>query len=124
MTQKPEGGKRFVSVQSEIEDRVFTVDLLRLSNGCFANVAEGANPRLGAITISIKSQQGVNSSTLIPDPRGRIFARTLGELITERTEGIAVISLYLRAEVDSEITKLLLAQVSKLLAEIDGKTAS
>src|SRR5579863_6181450 len=104
MTGKPEADKsRLFSSQSQIDGRIFTIDLLKFANGCFANVSEDAKPKIGAATISIRSQQGVNSSTLIPDARGSLFSRTLGELIAEKTQGIAIVSLHLREEIDSSI---------------------
>jgi len=106
---------RHVSSRSEIEGRVFTLDLLRFSNGSFANISEDPVARIGAISISIRTQQGVNSSTLIPDRRGSIFSGMIGELIAEKTKGIAVVSLYLREEVDPQIMKILLNEISKLL---------
>ncbi len=110
-------GSRHLSKTSEIDGRVFTLDLLRLGNGCFVNISEDPVPRLGAITITIKSAQGVNSSTLIPDRRGSIFSGMVGELIAEKTKGIAVVSLYLREEIDSPIMKSLLSSISNSLEE-------
>ena len=118
-----EGGKRLFSKTSEIEGRIFTIDLFRLSNGCFANVSEDPTPRLGAITISIRSEQGVSSSTLIPDRRGSIFSGMIGELIAGKTHGIAVVSLYLREEIDSAIMKTLLSVISRLLDETDAEAS-
>jgi hypothetical protein len=109
--------ERHVSSKLEFEGRVFTLDLLRFSNGSFANISEDPVARIGAISISIKAQQGVNSSTLIPDRRGSIFSSMIGELIAEKTKGIAVVSLYLREEVDPQIMKILLSEISKLLAQ-------
>jgi hypothetical protein len=110
-----ESSKRLFSKTAEIEGRIFTIDLFKLSNGCFANVSEDPVPRLGAITISIRSDQGLSSSTLIPDRRGSIFSGMLGEMIAQKTHGIGVVSLYLREELDSAIMKILLSEVGKLL---------
>jgi hypothetical protein len=110
-----DSSQRHVSSKFEIEGRVFTLDLLRFSNGAFANISEDPVARIGAISISIKTQQGVNSSTLIPDRRGSIFSGMIGELIAEKSEGIAVVSLYLREEVDSQIMKTLLNEIGKLV---------
>lgn len=69
------------------------------------------------IALSIKSEQGLNSSTLIPDRRGGIFSQMVGEMVSEKTGGIAVISLYLREEIDSAVMKSLINEVGKLLNE-------
>jgi hypothetical protein len=115
MPEEDSETRRLFSKTTEIEGRIFSIDLLKLSNGCFANVSEDRVPKLGAITISIRSDQGVSSSTLIPDRRGSIFSGMLGEMIASKMHGIAVISLYLREEIDSTIMKILLREVGKLL---------
>lgn len=111
---------RLSSKKIEIEGRIFLLDLLRLHNGCFVNISEDRVSRLGAITISIKTKQrSVNSSTLIPERRGSIFSSMVGELIAEKTEGIGVVSLYLREEIEPSIMKPLLSRLSDMLSEID-----
>jgi hypothetical protein len=106
---------RLSSKKIEVDGRIFCIDMLKLVNGCFTNISEDPEPRLGAISIAIKTQQGLNSSTLIPDRRGSIFGGMIGEMVAQRTQGIAVTSLHLREEVDSSIMKILLSEVGKLL---------
>jgi len=105
---------RLRSKQCDISGRVFAIDLLMMSNGCFVSLSEDANSKMGAITLSVRSDRGVGSSTLIPDRRGSIFASMLGEMLAEKTKGIAVTSLYLREELDPDSMKTLLNEVRKL----------
>ena len=70
---------------------------------------------MGAITVSIKSGERSTSSSLIPESKGSIFAGMIGELLADKLHGIAVVSLYLREELDTDSMKTLINEVRKLL---------
>ena len=106
---------RLVGKKLDANGRVFNVELLKFSNGIFATISEDPEPRLGTITLSLKTHERVSSSNLIPDRRGSIFSGMVGELIVEKTQGISIVSLYLREEIDATITKMLLSTISELL---------
>ncbi len=110
---------RFYSSQCRIGNRTFNVEILRFSNGGFVDISEGQDARIGAISVCVKTNQGVTSTNLVPDRRGGIFAQMVGELVAERTSGMAVVSLYLKEEIDPSITKTLLSEVRTLSAKKD-----
>lgn len=95
--------------------RIFEVELLLLSNGCFSSITEDKTPKMGAITVAVRSGEGSRSSALIPEIKGGIFAGTVGEMLAEKLRGIAVVSLYLREELDTIAMKTLINEVRKLL---------
>ncbi len=70
---------------------------------------------MGAITVAVKTGERSTSSRLIPESKGAIFAGTVGEMLAEKLGGIAVVSLYLREELDSASMKTLINEVRKLL---------
>jgi hypothetical protein len=70
---------------------------------------------MGAITVSIKTGERATSSSLIPESKGSIFAGMIGELLADKLHGIAVVSLYLREELDTDSMKTLINEVRKLL---------
>ncbi len=107
--------ERVASIQTEIQGRIFVVEILRLANGCFASISENPEPKIGLITLSISNKNRVQSSNLLPERRGGIFSGMVGEILAHKTKGIAVVSLYLREEVDHEIMKTLLNEIDKLL---------
>ncbi len=109
-----ETSERVKSKQCNILGREFVIELLLLSNGCFVSISESPKPRMGAITLTVRSERSASSSTLIPDRRGSIFAGMVGEMLAERTKGIAVTSMYLREELESDSMKTLLNEVRKL----------
>lgn len=107
--------KRLVSGKYEINGRVFVVDLLVFANGCFASISEDQNRKLGAVTVSVKAAQRSVSSSLIPESKGSIFAKMVGELLAEKLKGIALISLYIREEMGIETMKTLINEVRTLV---------
>jgi hypothetical protein len=110
------GKKRFHSIESNIGGRIFEVEILFLSNGCFASITEDKTARMGAITVAVRTGERSASSALIPESKGGIFAKMVGEMLSEKLRGIAVVSLYLREELDTVSMKTLINEVRKLLA--------
>jgi hypothetical protein len=107
--------KRLLSAESNVEGRIFEVEILIMSNGCFASITEDKMPRMGAITVGVKTGERFASSTLIPESKGAIFAGMVAELLAEKLRGIAVVSLYIREELDAPSMKTLINEVRKLL---------
>ena len=99
----------------EIRGRVFVTDLLVFSNGSFASISDDQNRMLGAITVSVITAERAVSSTFNPESKGCIFAKMVGELLAEKLKGIAVVSLYIREELDVDTMKTLINEVRKLL---------
>ncbi len=110
---------RFFSSKCAIGSRTFNIDFLKFSNGGIVDISEGKDSKIGAITVCIKGSQGVSSSSLLPDRRGGIFAEMVGELVAEKTSGIAIVSLYLKEDIDTNTTKTLLNEVTVLVNRKD-----
>jgi len=109
--------ERLFSQSYNVTGRVFVIELLRMHNGCFASISEDNAPRMGGISLTVKSERGASSSSLIPERKGSLFASMVGELLAEKLGGIAVISLYLREEIDADTMKTLINEVRKLVAK-------
>ncbi|MDG6906141.1 MAG: hypothetical protein JRN20_10195 [Nitrososphaerota archaeon] len=107
--------RKHLSSRCDIKGRVYTIDLLIFVNGCFANISEDQSGKMGAISVSIKTGERATSTSLIPESKGNIFARMVGELLADKLRGIAIISLYLREELDAESMKTLINEMRKLL---------
>jgi hypothetical protein len=108
--------KRLLATQCNIGGRVFEVEILLLSNGCFSSISEDKSPRMGAITVAVKTGERSTSSSVIPESKGGIFAGMVGEMLAEKLHGIAVVSLYIREELDATSMKTLINEIRKLLA--------
>jgi hypothetical protein len=107
--------KRLLAAECNVGGRIFAVELLILTNGVFSSISEDKSPRMGAITVAVRTGERSTSSSLIPESKGAIFAGMVGEMLAEKFRGIAVVSLYLREELDSASMKTLINEVRKLL---------
>ena len=114
--------RRLFSQSHNVRGRIFITEVLKMHNGCFASISEDSSPRLGGITLTIKSdKRSASTSSLIPERKGSLFAGMVGELLAEKLGGIAVVSLYLREEIDADTMKILINEVRKLVAkELDS----
>lgn len=108
-------GRKHLSSKCDIKGRIYAIDLLIFVNGCFANISEDQGGKMGAISVSIKTGERATSTSLIPESKGSIFARMIGELLADKLHGIAIISLYLREELDTDSMKTLINEIRKLL---------
>ena len=107
---------RLVAAKQDVKGRIFVMEILKLTNGCFASISEDQAPRMGTITVSVKKERrSVQSSQLIPDSRGAMLANMVGEILAEQLGGIVVISLYLREEIEAETMKTLISEVRRLV---------
>lgn len=109
------GKKRLFSTEANVGGRIFEIEILVLSNGCFASITEDRSPRMGAITVGVKTGERFASTSLIPESKGGIFAGMVGEILAEKMHGIAVVSLYVREELDTASMKTLINEVRRLL---------
>ena len=114
-SKKEPSKKKLLSSESNVGGRIFVIDILLMSNGCFASISEDLVGRIGAITVAVKTGERSSSSALIPESKGRIFAGTIGEMLAEKLKGIAVVSLYLREELDTSTMKTLINEVRNLV---------
>lgn len=109
---------RLTSTRCSIDGREFSIEVLRMSNGCIATVSEDPEPKIGAISVSISSdKRTIHSSSLIPDRRGGMLSGMIGDTLIGKFGGIALVSLYLKAEVNSETMKTLINEVGKLVQQ-------
>ena len=107
---------RLKSSRCNISGREFVIEMLMMTNGCFGSITEDRAPKIGAISISVKTEhKSVHSSSLIPDRRASLLGGMIGELLASKLGGIAVTSLYVREEIDAESMKTLINEVRKLL---------
>jgi len=113
--KEPEKGSRLLTSESNIGGRVFVIEILPMANGCFANISEDQVARIGAITVAVKTGERSSSSALIPESKGSIFAGMIGEMLADKLKGIAVVSLYLREELDTPTMKTLINEVRNLV---------
>jgi hypothetical protein len=98
-----------------ISGRNFRLRLIHFSNGCFMLVSEGAEERLGSLTLSLKIRDRIEHTSVIPEMRAMIFAPILADLVAKFSSGISVVSLYLEDALQQELAQDLLKLIRDFL---------
>jgi len=95
--------------------RDFTIQSLFFENGCFLIISEGS-PRIGAISASISSSGGkVNTAKVIPSKYDSIFITTISERVSSMINGICLVSLHNKSQLQLEDMKAIMAAVMDII---------
>src|SRR5574338_1020441 len=100
--------------------REFSVRVLFFQNGSMFAVSEGGD-RIGAISASIATKGGKpNTAKVIPSKHDPIFLSTISEKVSAMTNGICLVSLYTKAQLELEDMKAIMAAVMDIVGEDAG----
>jgi hypothetical protein len=111
-----EGGKKIRSGTG----REFSIQNLFFQNGCFLIIFEG-QPRIGAMTASISTSGGkVNTAKVIPSKYDSIFINTVSEKVSSMINGICVVSLHNKAQLQLEDMKAIMEVVMDIIGNRKG----
>jgi hypothetical protein len=95
--------------------REFTIQSLFFENGCFLIISEGL-PRIGAISASISTSGGkVNTAKVIPSRYDSIFITTVSEKVSSMINGICLVSLHNKTQLQLEDMKAIMAAVMDII---------
>ena len=98
-----------------MNEKKFSFQVLRASNGCFLIISEGEETKLGSMAFSVKVGDRANSISIIPSKFGDIYSRLFAEVTSMIVNGISVVSLYIKAPIDTQIFKKLLNEIKDIL---------
>ena len=98
--------------------------MTRFSNGSFVSLSEGEADRIGSLFLSVKTLEKIDSMTIIPGKYAGVFPTVLSQLIVRLTGGLALLSLYLSADIDEPIMRALIAEVKGVFASQVEKSSS
>jgi len=100
-----------------LNGRTFLASVKRFTNGCFVVISESSDMKLGALHLSIKVKDQINSSTIILPRFSATFLTMLSEMAANLTNGIALVSIHLTRELSPEDARELLSQIRSMLAK-------
>ena len=86
--------------------------MVRFGNGCFASVTEGES-RPGSLTVSLYNRTNTVTTQVIPSKYGSLFMRLAAERLAVRVDGVAILSVNMRADVSPGAAK-------EIMREMDG----
>jgi hypothetical protein len=90
--------------------REFLLNVHFFQNGCFVILTEG-QPRIGAVSIAISTSNKVSAAKVIPSKYDSIFLNTLAEKTSSMINGISLVSLHTRSQLELDDMKAIMEAV-------------
>ena len=106
----------------KVEERLFSVRIIRMFNGCFISISEGEQHRIGSLNVSLHGSMGVNTAKVIPSKYDSLFLNMVSERIAALISGICITSLYTIKALDLETMKTIMGIVTDAVSEQHGST--
>src|SRR5262245_1279059 len=101
MGNEHEVDKKIVSSSS---GRSFFLQTNFFQNGCFVIVSEGES-RIGAVSVAINTSNKVNVAKVIPSKYDSIFINTVAEKVSSMINGICLVSLHNKGQLQLDDMK-------------------
>src|SRR5919201_2076351 len=90
--------------------RGFFLCTIFFQNGCFIIITEG-EPRIGAVSMAISASNKVSSAKVIPSKYDSIFINTVAEKVSSMINGISLVSLHCKSQLQLDDMKAIMAEV-------------
>ena len=104
----------FLQKTINLESRTFSLQLIKFDNGYFVSVTEGSN-NLGSMVVSLATGPSPVSTTIIPSKSDSLFLKLTAERISTRMKGIAVVSAFIKKELDPDTAKTIMAEIMEMI---------
>lgn len=101
-------------VVSSSTGRNFSLRTIFFQNGCFIIIFEG-EPRIGAISAAISAGNKVNVAKVIPSKYDSIFINTVAEKVSSMINGICLVSLHNKDQLQLEDMKAIMGEVMNIV---------
>ena len=97
-----------------LEDRNFSLIVQTFDNGCFISLSED-NMKIGSLVVSLSNKSNSVTTTVIPSKSESLFIKLIAERISAKIDGIAIVSLFLKKEIEPNTAKALMSEIIKLI---------
>ena len=97
-------------IVSSSTGRDFFLCSIFFQNGCFIIITEG-EARIGAVSMAISASNKVSSAKVIPSRYDSIFINTVAEKLSSMINGISLVSLHSKSQLQLDDMKAIMAEV-------------
>jgi hypothetical protein len=111
MRHEPDADSKIVSSST---GRSFLLHATFFQNGCFFVINEGER-RIGAISVAINTSNKVNVAKVIPSRYDSIFINTVAEKVSSMINGICLVSLYSKSQLQLDDMKAIMGEVMNIV---------
>lgn len=101
-------------VVSSDNGRNFLLETSFFQNGCFIVVSEGER-RIGALSVAISTSNKANIAKVIPSKYDSIFINTVAEKVSSMINGICLVSLHSKTQLQLEDMKAIMGEVMTIV---------
>ena len=104
----------FLNKIVKLENRTFSLRTQKFENGFFISVSEDKD-KIGSMTISLATGPTPTTTTIIPSKNESLFLRLISERISTKMKGIALVSIFVKNELDPSTAKALMSEVMEMI---------
>ncbi|MFB5608799.1 MAG: proteasome assembly chaperone 4 [Nitrosarchaeum sp.] len=97
-----------------LETRSFSLKIVKFDNGYFVSVTEGTD-KLGSMVVSLSTGPTPITTTIIPSHSESLFLKLIAERISTRMKGIAVVSAFVKKELDPNTAKAIMTEIMDMI---------
>ena len=97
-----------------LESRHFFLQIQKFENGYFISVTEGAK-KIGSIVASLATGPIPITTTVIPTRTDSLFLKLVAERISTRMRGIALVSVFIQKELETDSAKALMSEIMEII---------
>ncbi len=105
---------RYSKVVIGIDNRNFTIQVLRFDNGSFVSITENQE-KIGGILASIGTDSIPVSYTVIPAKSESLFLKLISERLSSIIKGINIVSTFIPQELDRKTANTLIDRIKEIV---------
>ncbi len=104
----------YTTLVCDVDNRKFTLQILRFDNGSFISITEGQE-KIGGMLASISTEPVPSTTTIIPPKSESIFLKMMSDYLSSITKGINIVSAFIPQELDTKTTKVLMTKIKEIM---------
>ncbi|MBT8172562.1 MAG: hypothetical protein KJO99_04475 [Nitrosopumilus sp.] len=97
-----------------LESRNFFLQIQKFENGYFISITEGSK-KIGSIVASLATGPTPITTTVIPARTDSLFLKLVAERISTRIRGIALVSVFIQKELETDTAKALMSEIMEMI---------
>ena len=98
----------------QLQNRSFSLKIQKFENGYFMSVSED-NDKIGSMTVSLATGPTPTTTTIVPSRNESLFLRLVSERISTRVRGIALVSIFVKNELEPSTAKALMSEIMEMI---------
>ena len=105
---------RYSKVVFDVDNRNFTIQVLRFDNGSFVSITENQD-KIGGMLASIGTDSIPVTNTIIPAKSESLFLKLVSEQLSSIIKGINIVSAFIPQELDGKTASTLMAKIKEIM---------